>query len=685
MFPGKRLWPLMISVAVGLGGLSSVNPAEIPDEDAWNALPKYEPGQDMSPLLVIDRAVIKAMASPKLRSTCAARLASMLADADTTPAARQYICLQLRQIGTLAEVPLLAKLLAKPETSEIARYALQTIPGPEADFALREALTTLDGRPLVGVIHSVAARKDTAAVPTLQRLADSPDKEIASAAIWALGNVADDQAFAFLTSRAGKAGTPLPQGLAVPLLRSADIHVKAGKDDEARTIYRMLSQAGQPVGARRAALEATLRLGGKETTATILAWLSDPDADRRRIATGHLHTLSNQQLDRLLAQLPDLPDPSKLAVMELAALRRGQQLLPTVRSLMASDQPELKLAGVRWVGMVGDTSVIPQLVALLAEGSELTKAAQDALVKLPRKEVTAALLDALHRRPAIRVPVIDLLVKLKCYDAIDPLIDIASQTDPDLYAPALDGLGGIADPDQTDIRRLVQLLLRTEPGRHRDEVERTILIVCNKLPANVDRSELVRIALARADRPEKTKYLPLLGRLGGAKSLETIESALTSTDPGVQEAAVRALCNWPNAKVADKLLELATKSENRAFRVWALRAYIRVVTLPNDRPETETLAMLQHATKLADGLDEKRLAIQRASAIRLMETVTWIASYLDDPQLCQPACKALVELAHHRFLRHPNIDRFDPILEKVSRVANDPSVAERARRYRLGL
>ena len=681
----KHLLSVAFLAAAGLAATVSVSAAEPPIEDAWNALPRYEPGQDMAALLAIDRAVIEAMASPQSRSACAARLAQLLAGDGTTPAACQYICLQLRQIGTAAEVPLLAELLSKPETSEIARYPLETIPGPEAAAALRAALTGLDGPRLVGVLQSVAARRDAAAVPTLQRLADSADAQVAAAALWALGNVADDSAAAFLTGRADKAGIPTPPGLAVPLLRCAQVQVEAGKTDAAQAIYRMLGQAGQPAGVRRAALEGTLQLGGDQRTATVLAWFSDSDADRRRIAMGHLHTLPDDQLDRLLAQLPDLPDASKLAVMELAASRRGKQMLPLVLSLMQSDKLELKRAGVRCLGMVGDAAVIPQLVDLLAAGGELTEAAQDALLNLPRDEVTAALLEALGHRPAIRVPVIGVLVKLKCYDAIDPLVEIASQTDPAVYGPALDGLRGIADPDKTEIPRRVKWLLRTEPGRHRDEVERTILIVCDQLPADANRSELVRAALARADRSQTPTYLPLLGRLGGASSLEIIQSALNSADPAVQEAAVRALCNWPNADVAGKLQELATRSENRSFRVWALRAYIRVVTLPNERPEAETLAMLQQALKLADGVDEKRLVIERASTIRLLETVTWIAPFLDDPELCQAACGALVELAHHRFLRQPNMDRFGPILDKVAQLTRDPTVAERAKRYRLGL
>jgi hypothetical protein len=38
---------------------------------------------------------------------------------------------------------------------------------------------------------------------------------------------------------------------------------------------------------------------------------------------------------------------------------------------------------------------------------------------------------------------------------------------------------------------LLKLLERSTPGRHRDDVERTLLIVCDKQPAGADRAEPV--------------------------------------------------------------------------------------------------------------------------------------------------------------------------------------------------
>jgi len=658
---------------------------EMPVEDAWKALPKYEPGQDMAPLLAMDQAVIRAMASPETRSACAARLAGVLEAAETTPAARQYICLQLRQIGTVAQVPLLAKLLAKPETSEMARHALEAIPGDASVAAIRDSLGTLRGPLLVGAINSVGARRDARSVAKLQSLAGSEDRQIASAAIGALGNIGNQEVAAFLSGQADRSGLPTPQPLAVALLQCAAAFSAAGSNQQAQAIYTRLSQAGQAAGIRRAALEGLLRLQGPQREATILAWFGGKDADQRLIAAGHLASLPEERLDQLASQLGQLPDAAKFALLEILASRKGKSVLPTILEAAKSDKPEIRVAGLRCLGLLADSSTIPVFLDALAAGGESAEAAQDALGRLPRKEVAAALLEALTSRPEARASMIEVLKRLRCYEAIPPLVAIAAQDDPAGYGPALDGLRGIADPDKSDIPRLVGLLLKTAPGRHRDEVERTIVIVCDKLPAGADHAELVLAALAKVKASEAPKYLPVLGRLGGPKALKRIEAALGDADPEVKQAAVRGLCNWPTAEVADKLWELATKSDNESFRRWALRAYVRVIGLKSDRPEAKSLAMLQQAMKLAANAEDKQLILSRASTVRTLEAVDWIAGYLDDPAVAQAACLAIVELAHHRFLRHPNMDRFGPLLDKVGKISKDADVVERAKKYRLGL
>src|SRR5436190_2023265 len=78
-------------------------------------------------------------------------------------------CRLLALVGTKDSVPTLASLLGDEKLSHMARYGLEPIPDPSVDDALREALGTLRGRPLVGVIGSLGVRRDAKAVEPLAR------------------------------------------------------------------------------------------------------------------------------------------------------------------------------------------------------------------------------------------------------------------------------------------------------------------------------------------------------------------------------------------------------------------------------------------------------------------------------------------------------------------------------------
>ena len=88
------------------------------------------------------------------------------------------------------------------------------------------------------------------------------------------------------------------------------------------------------------------------------------------------------------------------------ALRKGKDALPLALSAARSDKPEMKLAGIRLLGRLGDASTIAMLTDSLAKGGKVAEAAQQALCRLPREAVGKAMLAALAERPEIRGPVL---------------------------------------------------------------------------------------------------------------------------------------------------------------------------------------------------------------------------------------------------------------------------------------
>src|SRR5262245_32806959 len=64
-------------------------------------------------------------------------------------------CKNLSVYGSDAAVPELAKLLSNERLASWSRIALEAIPGPVADEALRKSSESLQGRLLVGVLNSI--------------------------------------------------------------------------------------------------------------------------------------------------------------------------------------------------------------------------------------------------------------------------------------------------------------------------------------------------------------------------------------------------------------------------------------------------------------------------------------------------------------------------------------------------
>ena len=113
----------------------------------------------------------------------------VLTDADSNEFAKAKACQRLGVVGDEAAVPALAALLGDPNLSHYARTALETIPGPSADRALRDAVAGLEGALLVGVVNSLGVRRDPEAIAVLAPLRYGKDREVAEASTAAISRI----------------------------------------------------------------------------------------------------------------------------------------------------------------------------------------------------------------------------------------------------------------------------------------------------------------------------------------------------------------------------------------------------------------------------------------------------------------------------------------------------------------
>jgi len=175
-------------------------------------------------------------------------------ESDAKQAGKQYVCRELSIIGTEQSISVLAGMLVDEETSDMARYALERIPGAAVDDALRRSLRKARGNAKIGIVNSLGQRGDAKAVRPLTRLVTGKNEALATAAAAALGRIATPAAAKTLAAAKDKTKGKVQLAVLDSYLKCADKMVADGKKAEALAIYKALGKADMPKPIRTAAV-----------------------------------------------------------------------------------------------------------------------------------------------------------------------------------------------------------------------------------------------------------------------------------------------------------------------------------------------------------------------------------------------------------------------------------------------
>lgn len=174
-----------------------------------------------------------------------------LLEGDASRAAKHFACKKLWMMGTDASVPGLERLLTGGDALlvEAACYAIGSRQSEAASASLRRAVAKNRGPALVAIVNLVGDRRDAAAVKLLTPLIGAADRQLAEAAMAALGKIASSEAVAALNVMGGEPASHA-------LLQAAQELNRRGDRTGAARIYRKLKDKGQSAVIRRAAQAA---------------------------------------------------------------------------------------------------------------------------------------------------------------------------------------------------------------------------------------------------------------------------------------------------------------------------------------------------------------------------------------------------------------------------------------------
>src|SRR5206468_2662170 len=138
---------------------------------------------------------------------------------------------------------------ADEQLSHSARYALESMPSPQAGAALVHALETTSGLTRVGIINSIAVRREAQAVAALAKLlppgrGDSAPRDDASiSAAAALGEIAPSATLPVLESALARSSGALHSAVVDAILRCADRLLASGREGDALRAFRRIYAA----------------------------------------------------------------------------------------------------------------------------------------------------------------------------------------------------------------------------------------------------------------------------------------------------------------------------------------------------------------------------------------------------------------------------------------------------------
>jgi HEAT repeat protein len=566
----------------------------------------WDNSQAHDPLYEFSNFLQAAIASKAELPQIEARLLRMLApQANTTPAARDYVCRQLSLIGTGASVGVLVRLLAGRATADMARYTLARIPDPAASAALRDALPKTSGAVQAGIVNALGERRDAKAVPALKGLTGSSDAAVSGAALSALALIGNAQALAAIQAALPNAGSRRERVLGA-YIRCAGAVLAGGDTAAASSVYRQLSAASEPDTVRIAALDGLASVDAIAAIPALSKELGSANAVIQAAAIRLLNRIPGAGVTTLfVTQYGGLNPIGQIRVLSALADRGDAAARPAVTDAVSSAEPEIRTAALAALGKVGDASSVPVLAGAAANAPSAEQAAaRESLAMLRGAGVEAAIAAAIASSAGkVRLELIRAAGDRASAESADVLMKAAQGTDTETALAAIRALRNAAGPEQA--AALLDAVMKIANAAQRREAALTLASVIKRA-----RQPAIGPVLAAwhsaADKQIRLTLLGVMGEVSAEGALPVLRAGLKDPGPEIARAAILALTAWQTPAPLPDLLAVAKGDSNATRQILALRGYIKVISAPSDRSGGDSVALLKQAWQLARQPAEKR-------------------------------------------------------------------------------
>jgi HEAT repeat protein len=347
--------------------------------------------------------------------------------------------------------PLMARLRDSDNVvREYAAAALENFRDPRAIPMLKDALIREEGS-VFNMATALYSLGDTDVIDLLIEKLKDPRAGNRLYAVYALGKIRDPREVEPLIESLTDENV---QWLAVKaLINLGDMAVPA--------LMKAVGRRQREI--RLSAIYALGEIGDKRSSKLLLDNLIDPDAVIRDYTTDALIKISDREtVPRLLFYLEKGDATIQAQVLHILGSIGDTTVVDSVLPLLISSYPQVRMNAAFALGELRETRAAPNLVALLGDSHQgVSSVAANALIKLGT-ESTATLIEMLATATgSTETGVIYILGKLRAAEAVGPIVQKLTSSDPYVRRHATIALTEIGDPGTEE--RLVMMLSDRDP------------------------------------------------------------------------------------------------------------------------------------------------------------------------------------------------------------------------------
>ncbi len=250
------------------------------------------------------------------------------------------------------------------------------------------------------------------------------------------------------------------------------------------------------------------------------------------------------------------------ALILLLAQRGDKTALPAIGFYLRSDNAAARMAVYQALSSLGDDEESVRLLvrAIMESKGDEQRAARDSLDQMKYPAADAALAKLFEKfNENTQKEIAARLAARNATSAVPMLVGQLQNADTGVRAEVLKALGALGAKES--ISPVLNFLLKTELPAELDQAAKTVVAMAHRMPEGELRDDGLVAALTDAKESVRIALLNNLAQTSGSNVFGAIHVAMKDPSDNVQNAAFRALANWPDAKPMDELLEIARTSK----------------------------------------------------------------------------------------------------------------------------